>query len=113
MLGFDDDGLIRPNSTCLLESQYRVEKSCELLGLNLPKLITARKRIIRDVAKLADAFRSIAKNRAMARAPRAPETADIIFAQIREKAKSEAPYSRAAIAEINRQGLSDLLVGIT
>jgi len=113
LLAFEQDGTVKPNNTCVGVNAYRVEKSCELYGLNLPRLTSARSRVIREVSVIADAFNALKAEEIMATADGAQNVAAPLFQQLREKAESQSPYSRTAKAEIIRQGLHELLEGVT
>lgn len=94
-----DDGRAVASMTCLgATKQYRVSKSIELYGLNLGNLITARKRVMRDVENhFRNLMDIVAANTDMA-------AVDRLQAQMREATVSSAPYARAARAKMFAMG---------
>lgn len=94
-----DDGRAVASMTCLgATKQYRVSKSVELYGLNLGNLITARKRVMRDVENhFRNLMDIVAANTDMA-------AVDRLQAQMREATVSSAPYARAARAKMFAMG---------
>ena len=50
MIEVDANGMICPSFTCVGNiKKFRVQRSIELYGLNLPDLISARKKVMRDI----------------------------------------------------------------
>jgi hypothetical protein len=94
-----DDGRAVASMTCLgATKQYRVNKSVELYGLNLGNLITARKRVMREVENhYKNLMDIVAANTDMT-------AVDRLQAQMREATASSAPYARAARAKMFAMG---------
>ncbi|MBQ0961631.1 hypothetical protein KAK06_22010 [Ideonella sp. 4Y11] len=94
-----DDGRAVASRTCLgAPKQLRVARSIELYGLNLGNLITARKRVMRDVENHYKNLMDIVGNAAdMAAVDRLQE-------QMREATVPSAPYARAARSKMFAMG---------
>lgn len=90
-----DDGRAIASQTCLgAIKQHRASKSIELYGLNLGNLISARKRVMRDVENHYKNLMDIVSAATdMAAVERLQE-------QMREATASRAPYARAARAKM-------------
>lgn len=86
-----DDGRAVHSFTCLGSiKQARVARSIEIYGLNLGNLITARKRVMREVQDHhATLLEIVAAGNDM-------ESVDRLHEQIRRATRSDAPYARAA-----------------
>lgn len=54
-----NDGRLVPSPLCIGSDRKRVERSIVLYGLNLPKLVTARKRIIRNTNDAFETFQEL------------------------------------------------------
>lgn len=94
-----DDGRAIASQTCLgVTKQHRAGKSIELYGLNLGNLISARKRVMRDVENhyknLMDIVSAATDMVAVER----------LQEQMREATASSAPYARAARAKMFAMG---------
>ena len=90
-----DDGRAIPSQTCIgPKKQLRASKSIELYGLNLGNLISARKRVMRDVENHYKNLMDIVSAATdMAAVERLQE-------QMREATAASAPYARAARAKM-------------
>lgn len=94
-----DDGRAIASLTCLgAVKQHRATRSIELYGLNLGNLLTARKRVMRDVENhyknLMDIINAAADM----------EAVDRLQEQMRDATASSAPYARAARAKMFAMG---------
>ena len=90
-----DDGRAIGSKTCLGRvKQLRVSKSIELYGLNLGNLITARKRVMRDVE---NHYKNLMDIVSLATDMTAVER---LQEQMREATASSTPYARAARAKM-------------
>lgn len=97
-----DDGRVVASKTCLGDAkQLRAIKSIELYGLNLGNLISARKRVMREVEdhykNLMDIVRTGADMAAV----------DRLQEQMRRATASSAPYARAARAKMFAMGAGE------
>lgn len=94
-----DDGRAVASMTCLGDvKRLRASKSIELYGLNLGNLITARKRVMRDVENHYKNLMDIVN------AANDMAALDRLQAQMREATASSAPYARAARAKMFAMG---------
>lgn len=86
-----EDGRVCPSVTCIGRIKHeRVKRSIEIYGLNLGNLITARKRVMRDVQDDYQILMDIcAADNDMAAVER-------LRAKLRRSTLPSAPYSRAA-----------------
>ena len=96
LIAIKDDGWIEPNRLCFGHDRERVRLSTEYLGLNLPSLTAARKRVVRSVKAACEELIQLQVN-----AVETPRPGDKITVRrqleiIRDMAGEEAPYSRAA-----------------
>jgi len=93
------DGRAVPSKTCLGETkQFRAIKSIELYGLNLGNLISARKRVMREVEDHYENLMDIVSNGTDVAA------VDRIQAQMRRATQTSASYARAARAKMFAMG---------
>jgi hypothetical protein len=112
LLDVGADGRVGPSRTAVGSAKHRVKRSCELYGLNLPRIKGARLRVMREVQAMLDV---LVKSIEAANGPVMPDQAadqlpintqrDII----RAKTLPESPYSKAIRAEIFRAGWADIL----
>ena len=90
------DGRVCPRFTCIGErKKFRVERSIELYGLNLGNLITARKRVVREIT---DNYQNLMDILAAENDMPAIER---ITGQLRKATSPDAPYSLAARCALN------------
>lgn len=90
-----DDGRAMPSMVCIGDvKRLRASKSIELYGLNLGNLITARKRVMREVE---DHYQNLME--LLAEDQDRPAI-NRIQEQIRRATRSDAPYARAARAKL-------------
>jgi hypothetical protein len=94
-----DDGRAIASKTCLgAVKQHRTNKSIELYGLNLGNLISARKRVIRDVENHYKNLMDIVS------AATDMDAVERLQEQMRVATASSAPYARAARAKMFAMG---------
>jgi hypothetical protein len=101
------DGRLCASKLCVGSARLRVKRSCELYGLDLPKLVSARKKVMRDIIDLHDALLKVV---AVANAHvRAADDQPIMLLvdQLRRKTLPDSPYSRAARAQLYQLGAAD------
>jgi hypothetical protein len=85
--------------TCIgIAKQFRASKSIELYSLNLGNLITARKRVMRDVE---NHFKNLMD---IVNAANDMPAVERLQVQMREATGSSAPYARAARAKMFAMG---------
>ncbi|WP_186071081.1 hypothetical protein [Burkholderia gladioli] len=95
------DGRAIPSATCLGQmKQLRATKSIELYGLNLGNLISARKRVMRD---MEDHYQNLMD---IVGAGTDMAAVDRIQEQMRRATSTSAPYARAARAKMFAMGAS-------
>ncbi|MBS3996462.1 MAG: hypothetical protein KGZ67_03870 [Hydrogenophaga sp.] len=94
-----DDGRAVLSMTCIgIAKQFRASKSIELYSLNLGNLITARKRVMRDVE---NHFKNLMD---IVNAANDMPAVERLQVQMREATGSSAPYARAARAKMFAMG---------
>lgn len=94
-----DDGRVEASRTCIgPEKQLRASKSIELFGLNLPRLVDARKIVLRDVQALHENLMDIIV------AANDMPAIDRLQLQMINATHPRAAYSRAARAKLNSLG---------
>lgn len=98
LIQVDANGMICPSRTCIGDrKKYRVQKSIELYGLNLPGITTARKKVMRDIE---DEFTALSE--------RLDEDKDQPAIERHQKRLVEATMSNAAYALAARSKLQSL-----
>lgn len=92
------DGRIKPSALCFGRDQERVVQSAKYLGLNLPELSAARRRVMRNVQTACEEL--VQLQTAALASPRAEDKLTVRrqIDLIHELTCREAPYSRAAWA---------------
>lgn len=94
-----EDGRAVASKTCLGQAkQLRATRSIELYGLNLGNLLTARKRVMREVENHYKNLMDIVN------AAADMEAVDRLQEQMREATAPSAPYARAARAKMFSMG---------
>ena len=99
-------GLMCPSVICIGSARARVERSIELYGLNLPKLVGARKRVMRDIIDLHTSLMDL-----VAAGTGHPPAADTLpvqlqIEQLRRTTLPNSPYSKAARSKLMELGAS-------
>jgi hypothetical protein len=108
LISVNSEGMICPSQICIGSSKQRVTESIERYGLNLPNLVGARKKVMRDIT---DIYSSLMK---LIEAGQAHPTAadalpvDLHIEQLRRKTLSDSAYSKAARARLIELGLGML-----
>jgi hypothetical protein len=100
LIDVDSDGLMCQSLFCIGSAKTRVEKSIELYGLNLPRLVEARKRVMRDIVLLHETLVQM-----LTAGNGHPPVADALpvkqqIEQLRDRTLPNSPYSRAARAQL-------------
>jgi hypothetical protein len=105
------EGRMGPSRLAVGSAIHRVTRSCELYGLNLPKIKEARQCVMREVTRIVDILN---KDIDAANDPGMPANlADRLGIPqlsevLREKTKASSPYSKAARAALIRAGYAEL-----
>ena len=102
------DGLMCSSAFCRGRHEERVKRSIEVYGLNLPDLVSARKRVIRDIINLQENLFEL-----LDAADRCPTVADTALierhtAQLRRTTLPNSAYSKAARTALINAGLAPL-----
>jgi len=106
LIDVDGSAKMCPSQICVGSGRERVQKSIELYGLNLPRLVGARKRVMRDIIDLHTSMIElveVGQNNAAA-ADNLP--IDRLVEQLRRTTLPDSPYSRAARAQLIALGAS-------
>jgi len=102
LIEVQDDGRIGPSLICIGSAWFRVERSIELYGLNLPRLKAARLRVMREVNDLYSVLSQILEAAAPAVAVADGMPIDKLVESITEKTLPSSAYSKAARAQLMR-----------
>jgi hypothetical protein len=111
LIEVQSDGSMGPTRFAVGSAKSRVERSCELYGLNLPAVKAARMRVIREVVGMLDVLAGMLDTAADSQTPVAVADRQPISRQcnlIREKTRASSPYSRAVRATLFREGYAEL-----
>ena len=108
LLTVDGDGRIVASKICMGRNKLRVDESITRYGLNLDGIITERKRIIRQVTSLLESFEKLAEIDIKKSGEVSEQLANNFENDLLALANFEAPYSRAAKAEIIRKGYFEI-----
>jgi hypothetical protein len=100
------DGKMCPSQVCIGAARERVHKSIELYGLNLPKLVGARKRVMRELVDIHTNLSELVEV-----GKRNADAADELpinrhIEQLRRATLPSSPYSKAARAKLVELGAS-------
>lgn len=100
LVDIDSDGRIQESRACIGSSRDRLKRSVELYGLDLPNLVTARKRVMREVIATYEAL-----TQCLEAGNAHPSAADALpvqkqIAQLRRATCPQSPYSKAARAQL-------------
>jgi hypothetical protein len=102
LIDVNSKGEICPSFVCVGSGVLRIQRSIELYGLNLPNLVGARKRVIRDVNNRYEHLMNmvIVANDAVGVADNLE--VDKLLAQLRSLTLADKPFSKAARAQLNK-----------
>ncbi len=102
------DGRMCASRVCVGSARLRVQRSRELYGLDLPKLVSARKKVMRDIIDLHTTLLDLVTvaNAHEGAADLLPIMA--IVDQLRRKTLPDSPYSKASRAQLCLLGAADL-----
>ena len=106
LIDVNGEAMMCPSRICVGSSLERVEQSIERYGLNLPKLVSARKRVMRDITDLHTSLIDL-----VVAGQTHPNAADALpinrqIEQLRRTTLPYSPYSKAARARLADLGLS-------
>jgi hypothetical protein len=104
LIDVNDDGMMCPSPICIGSGKERVQQSIERYGLNLPRLVAARKRTMREIVGLYTSLNNLidAGNQHSAAADLLKP--NVLVEQMRLKVRRESPYSKAAKAQLAKLG---------
>lgn len=108
-----DDGRMGPSRFAVGSAKYRVSRSCELYGLNLPRIKEARLRVMRDIQSLLDILGDTLVTANLEETSQVVADSLPVLKQcelIRAKTGPDSPYSRAARAVLLREEWGALCV---
>ena len=108
LIDVGDDGRMCTSKVCVGSAELRVKRSCELYGLDLPKLVSARKKVMRDISDLFETLVEVVKVAKMNEGVADSQPVDRIVKQIRRKTLPGSPYSKAARAQLYLMGGANL-----
>lgn len=105
------DGLVCASRLAVGSGPFRVKRSCELYGLNLPGIKAARLRLMREVTDMVEVLERTVTAGKNSLTP--DVVADMLpipeqCALISRKTEARSPYSKAARAVIFRAGYPEL-----
>jgi hypothetical protein len=106
------DGRVGASRIAVGTAKLRVKRSCELYGLNLPGVKSARLRLMREIQGMLQVLADSVTAAGEGTMPdQAADKLPIKMQRdlIRAKTLPESPYSKAARAEIIRAGWADIL----
>ena len=113
LIDIDANGRVIASRLCIgSQNRKRVSKSIEIYGLNLPKLVEARKSIMRDIQSHLEYITECIEedmldpNAERSNRSKVPEKVDFI----RSKTTRDSAYAKAVRAHLRFQGWSDLCV---
>ena len=102
------DGRADASRFCLGANKKRVEVSCKCFGLNLPRLVSARKRAMRSVQVLVDTYVAAAEQAAQFPAMENNAAFAPLLNELQNKTHPQEPYCLAARAQLRLAGLGEL-----
>jgi len=108
LIDVSTDGKMCPSRYCVGAALERVKRSIEIYGLNMPKLVGARKRVMRDITDLHASLMDL-----IAIGGGHPLAADALpiqrhVEQLRRSTRPECPFSKAARAKLIELGIPEL-----
>lgn len=114
LVDVDDHGRIIPSQFALsTKAKHRVVRSCEILGLNLPDITSARLAVLRDMKELGIQLGELLELVADDPSGRTAESDQLnrLCGIISSMAADERPYARAAQSFIAKSEYAQLLTG--
>lgn len=109
-IDYDDSGRFKPSRICIGQPALRVRKSAIIYGLNLERMREIRFKAMTDAKELLETIRQNAEDldRLGDGAPTGAIERQI--AQLKEKTRADAPFSRAVRAQLQKLGADDFLI---
>ncbi len=111
LLEVDANGYIVASRFALGSALLRVERSCEVYGLNLPKLQEARMRLAREVTGMVEVIVDMVAAASVGGVPASLADALPVPRQaqmIKDKTRPQSPYAKTARATLIRLGIPEL-----
>jgi hypothetical protein len=108
LIDVEDDGQVCQSRFCMGDGPERVSHSVRIYGLNLPKLVEARRRVIRQVN---EAFETLNELNVEAKStPSVGKIRAVVRQQdvVKRLTLPDSPYARAARAHLYRLGVPEL-----
>jgi hypothetical protein len=96
LIDVNDQGRMCPSVICIGSGRERVKQSIERYGPNLPGLVEARERVMREIVDLHSSLNNVIDTGC--NHPAAADELDVdgLICQMRKKALRKSPYSKAA-----------------
>jgi len=107
------DGRMGPVSKINKLNKYRVDESCKCYGLNLPRIISARLRLIREIDELLDVLGDLLEISEEVSPCISKKLSNSIIKLreiLYEKMQPKSPYSTTAIARIKASEFSAIIL---
>jgi hypothetical protein len=108
LIDVKDDGRMDCSRTCVGTARVRVTRSIELYGLNLPRLVGARKEVMRRIEILHTNMIDLLTDAHVQPRPGDENQVDGYIDLLRTATLSSSPYSRAARTQLILMGMAQL-----
>lgn len=108
LIDVKDDGRMDCSRTCVSLTRVRVTRSIELYGLNLPKLVGARKEVMRGVERMHTNLMHLLDDADAQPRPRDQNQVDGYVEMLRTATLPSSPYSKAARTQLILMGMPQL-----
>jgi hypothetical protein len=102
------DGRMDRSRTCVGTARVRVTRSIELYGLNLPKLVGARKEVMRSIERRLTNLTELLVDSDDQPRPRDQDLIERHIEDLRSATFSQSPYSKAARTQLILMGMPEL-----
>jgi hypothetical protein len=102
------DGRMDRSRTCVGLARARVTRSIELYGLNLPKLVGARKDVMRGIERMQTNLMHLLDDADAQPRPRDQNQVDGYIKMLRTATLPSSPYSKAARTQLILMGMPQL-----
>lgn len=108
LIDVDADGRMCFGRTCVGNSKIRVTRSIELYGLNLPRLVGARKQVMRGIEHAQTILMDLLADADIRPRPRDERQVALQVEELRRTTLPNSPYSKAARAQLILLGCAEL-----
>lgn len=102
------DGRMDHSRTCVGTARVRVTRSIELYGLNLPKLVGARKEVMRSIERMLTNLTELLEDADAHPRPKDESLLDRHIEDLRSATLPKSPYSKAARTQLILMGMPQL-----